>query len=217
VIDIMKNVIIAGATGLVGNNILHQLAARGDKSVALARRQIKDLPKNAELLEIDFRQFLINGELPQCDHLYMCLGTTIQAAGSRDAFRAVDLEYSLAVAKKALAAGATGISLVSSVGANANSKNFYLRTKGQLEEAIKSLGYSSINIYGPGILIGDRPESRPLEGLGKILFQLIDPFLLGYVSQYRSIQANLLASTMIDNADQYAGVNYFYFKDFNTD
>jgi uncharacterized protein YbjT (DUF2867 family) len=217
VIDIMKNVIIAGATGLVGNNILHQLAARGDKPVALVRRQVKDLPKNAELLEIDFRQFLINGELPHCDHLYMCLGTTIQAAGSRDAFRAVDFEYSLAVAKKALAAGATGISLVSSVGANANSKNFYLRTKGQLEEAIKSLGFSSINIYGPGILIGDRAESRPLEGLGKILSQIMDPFLLGYVSQYRSIQANLLASTMIDNTDRYAGVNYFYFKDFNTD
>jgi uncharacterized protein YbjT (DUF2867 family) len=121
------------------------------------------------------------------------------------------------VAKKALAAGATGISLDYSVGANANSKNFYLRTKGQLEEAIKSLGYSSINIYGPGILIGDRAESRPLEGLGKILSQIMDPFLLGYVSQYRSIQANLLASTMIDNTDRYAGVNYFYFKDFNTD
>ena len=121
------------------------------------------------------------------------------------------------MAKKALAAGATGVSLVSSVGANAHSKNFYLRTKGQLEEAIKALGFSSVNIYGPGILIGDRPERRPLEGLGKILFQVFDPFLLGYLSQYRSIQANLLASTMIDNTDQYAGVNYFYFKDFNTD
>ena len=213
----MKNFTIAGATGLVGNNIVHQLAARGDKPVALARRKIKDLPTNAELLEVDFRQFLINGELPQCDHLYLCLGTTIQAAGSRDAFRTVDFEYSLAVAKKALAAGATGVSLVSSVGANANSTNFYLRTKGQLEEAIKALGFSSVNIYRPGILIGDRPESRLLEGLGKILFQVIDPFLMGYLSQYRSIQANLLASTMIDNTDQYAGVNYFYFKDFNID
>ena len=198
----------------MGNNILHQLAALGDEPVALARRQVKDLPKNAELLEIDFGQFLINGELPQCDHLYMCLGTTIQAAGSRDAFRVVDLEYSLALAKKALAAGAIGISLVSSVGANAESNNFYLRTKGQLEEAIKSLGFSSVNIYCPGILIGDRTESRPIEELGKILFQLIDPFLLGYLSQYRSIQANLLASKMIDNTDQYVGVNYFYFRDF---
>ena len=211
----MKHSIIAGATGLVGNNILHQLAARGDRPVGLARRPIKDMPVNAQLLEINFEQFLINGELPQCDHFYLCLGTTIKTAGSRDAFRAVDFEYSLAVAKKAIQAGATGISLVSSVGADASSKNFYLKTKGQLEEAIKSLGFSSINIYRPGILMGDRSETRPLEGLGKIVFQVIDPLLLGYLSPYRSIQANLLASTMIDNADQFAGINYFYFKDFN--
>lgn len=212
----MKHSIIAGATGLVGNNILHQLAARGDRPVGLARRPIKDMPVNAQLLEINFEQFLINGELPQCDHFYLCLGTTIKTAGSRDAFRAVDFEYSLAVAKKAIQAGATGISLVSSVGADASSKNFYLKTKGQLEEAIKSLGFSSINIYRPGILMGDRSESRLLEGLGKIVFQVIDPLLLGYLSPYRSIQANLLASTMIDNADQFKGINYFYFKDFNT-
>lgn len=212
----MKHSIIAGATGLVGNNILHQLAVRGDTPVAIARRPIKDLPANAQLLEINFEQFLINGELPQCDHLYLCLGTTIKTAGSRDAFRAVDFEYSLAVAKKAIQAGATGISLVSSVGADASSKNFYLKTKGQLEDAIKSLGFSSINIYRPGILMGDRSETRPLEGLGKIVFQVIDPLLLGYLSPYRSIQANLLASTMIDNADQFKGINYFYFKDFNT-
>ncbi len=212
----MKHSIIAGATGLVGNNILHQLAVRGDTPVAMARRPIKDLPANAQLLEINFEQFLINGELPQCDHLYLCLGTTIKTAGSRDAFRAVDFEYSLAVAKKAIQAGATGISLVSSVGADASSKNFYLKTKGQLEDAIKSLGFSSINIYRPGILMGDRSETRPLEGLGKIVFQVIDPLLLGYLSPYRSVQANLLASTMIDNADQFKGINYFYFKDFNT-
>ena len=212
----MKHSIIAGATGLVGNNILHQLAVRGDTPVAMARRPIKDLPANAQLLEINFEQFLINGELPQCDHLYLCLGTTIKTAGSRDAFKVVDFEYSLAVAKKAIQAGATGISLVSSVGADAGSKNFYLKTKGQLEDAIKSLGFSSINIYRPGILMGDRSETRPLEGLGKIVFQVIDPLLLGYLSPYRSVQANLLASTMIDNADQFKGINYFYFKDFNT-
>ena len=125
---------------------------------------------------------MINGDFPQCDHFYLCLGTTIKTAGSRDAFRAVDFEYSLAVAKKAIQAGATGISLVSSVGADASSKNFYLKTKGQLDEAIKSLGFSSINIYRPGILMGDRPESRLLEGLGKIVFQVIDRLAIRLIS-----------------------------------
>jgi uncharacterized protein YbjT (DUF2867 family) len=123
----MTHSIIAGATGLVGNSILSQLAARGDRPIALARRQIDDLPANAEMLQIDFKQFLINGELPYCHHLYLCLGTTIKTAGSREAFKIVDFEYSFAVAKKAVEAGARGLSLVSSVGANANSKNFYLR------------------------------------------------------------------------------------------
>mmetsp|Transcript_3597 Transcript_3597/g.4064 ORF Transcript_3597/g.4064 Transcript_3597/m.4064 type:complete len:214 (-) Transcript_3597:170-811(-) len=211
----MKKFIVAGATGLVGKNVLHQLAARGSMPIALARRQIEGLPANAELLEIDFKQFLIDGELPQCDHLYICLGTTIKKAGSRDAFRTVDFEYSLALAQKAKEAGATGVSLVSSVGADSNSNAFYLKTKGQLEEAIKTLGFSSVNIYRPGILRGDRPESRPLEAVGKIACRLIDPLLMGRLSQYRSIRADFLASTMIDNTDLEEGVNYFYFKNFN--
>jgi len=212
----MKKFIVAGATGLVGKNVLHQLAARGSMPIALARRQIDDLPANAELLQIDFKQFVINGELPQCDHLYICLGTTIKKAGSRDAFRTVDFEYSLALANKAKEAGATGVSLVSSVGADANSKAFYLKTKGELEEAIKTIGFSRVNIYRPGILRGDRPESRPLEWFGILACRLIDPLLMGRLSQYRSIRADFLASTMIDNADQEEGVNCFYFKNFNT-
>ena len=213
----MKNSIVAGATGLVGSNILKQLADRGDKPVALARRQVEDLPANAEILEIDFKQFLINGELPHCNHFYLCLGTTIKTAGSRIAFRTVDFDYAFALAKKAREAGATGLSLVSSVGGDPHSKSFYLRTKGQLEEAITALGFARVNIYRPGILMGDREESRALEGLGKILFTLIDPLLTGRLSQYRSIKADLLASTMIDNADEGEGVNYFHFKQFNAE
>ena len=68
------------------------------------------------------------------------------------------------------------------MGADASSKNFYLKTKGQLDEAIKSLGFSSINIYRPGILMGDRPESRLLEGLGKIVFQVIDRLAIRLIS-----------------------------------
>ena len=212
----MTHSIIAGATGLVGNSILSQLAARGDRPIALARRQIDDLPANAEMLQIDFKQFLINGELPYCHHLYLCLGTTIKTAGSREAFRIVDFEYSFAVAKKAVEVGATGLSLVSSVGANANSKNFYLRTKGQLEEAIKSLGFSSVNIYRPGLLIGHRQEKRSAEKAGQFFSKFVDPLLLGGLSQYRSIDANLLAGTMIENANKGDGVNHFHFRNFNT-
>ena len=212
----MKNSIVAGATGLVGSHILQKLADHGDRPLALVRRQIEDLPANAEILKIDFKQFLINGELPPCNHLYLCLGTTIKTAGSRTAFRTVDFDYAFALAKKAREAGATGVSPVSSVGADAHAKNFYLRTKGELEEAIKSLSFSRINIYRPGLLIGQRQETRSAERAGQFLSILIDPLLIGSLSQYRSIQASLLASTMIDNSDKGIGVNYFHFRNFNT-
>ena len=193
----MTKSIIAGATGLVGLNIVRELAAQKQPTIALVRRSIESLPDRTEILEIDFQQFLISGKLPTCKHLYLCLGPTIKTAGSRGAFRMVDFDYALGMAKKAREAGATGLSLVSSVGADARSRNFYLRTKGQLEVAIKSLG-------------------RSLEGAGQIVFGFIDPLLVGPLSNYRSIQADLLAHTMIDNADKGEGVNYFHFKQFNT-
>jgi uncharacterized protein YbjT (DUF2867 family) len=208
--------IIAGATGLVGLNIVRELAAQKQPTIALVRRSIESLPDRTEILEIDFQQFLISGKLPTCKHLYLCLGTTIKTAGSRGAFRMVDFDYALGMAKKAREAGATGLSLVSSVGADARSRNFYLRTKGQLEVAIKSLGFSRINIYRPGLLRGKRSNSRSLEGAGQIVFGFIDPLLVGPLSNYSSIQADLLAHTMIDNADKGEGVNYFHFKQFNT-
>jgi uncharacterized protein YbjT (DUF2867 family) len=180
------------------------------------RRRPNDLPDNVKAIEVDFDELLTSGDLPQCDHLYVCLGTTIKTAGSQAAFRNVDFNYCLGIAQMATKSGASVISLVSSVGADANSKNFYLRTKGQLEEAIKLLNFSSINIYRPGLLIGDRQEKRSAEKVGQLLSKVIDPFLIRGLSRYRSIEATLLAKTMIDNGNKGKGVNYFHFKNFNT-
>ena len=110
--------------------------------------------------------------------------------------------------------GASVISLVSSVGADANSKSFYLRTKGQLEEAIKSLNFSSINIYRPGLLIGDRQEKRSAEKVGQLLSKVIDPLLVGSLSKYRSVKGEVLAQTMVKQAKGDDGVHYFHFKEF---
>ena len=152
--------LVVGGTGLVGSHVLKQLALVEECPVAILRRRPNDLPDNVKAIEVDFDELLTSGDLPQCDHLYLCLGTTIKTAGSQAAFRNVDFNYCLGIAQMAAKSGASVISLVSSVGADANSKNFYLRTKGQLEEAIKLLNFSSINIYRPGLLIGDRQEKR---------------------------------------------------------
>ena len=208
--------LVAGATGLVGSHVLKQLALVEERPIALLRRTPNDLPDNVKAIEVDFDELLASGDLPQCDHLYLCLGTTIKTAGSQAAFRNVDFNYCLGIAQMAAKSGASVISLVSSVGADANSKNFYLRTKGQLEEAIKLLNFSSINIYRPGLLIGDRQEKRSAEKVGQLLSKVFDPFLIRGLSRYRSIEAALLANTMIDNGNAGKGVNYFHFKNFNT-
>ena len=206
--------LVVGGTGLVGSHVLKQLALVEECPVAILRRRPNDLPDNVKAIEVDFDELLTSGDLPQCDHLYLCLGTTIKTAGSQTAFRNVDFNYCLGIAQMAAKSGASVISLVSSVGADANSKSFYLRTKGQLEEAIKSLNFSSINIYRPGLLIGERQEKRSAEKVGQLLSKVIDPLLVGSLSKYRSVKGEVLAQTMVKQAKGDDGVHYFHFKEF---
>ena len=210
----MGTSIVAGSSGLVGKNVLNELSINGNKVVALSRKPITDLPKNVETLEIDFDTFVIDGKLPPCINIFICLGTTIKAAGSKDNFKKVDLDYNLSIAKKAKESGAKTLSLISSIGANSSSKNFYLKTKGELEEAIQDLGFSTVNIFRPSFLVGERSEKRMAEKVAIKLAKIMDLFLIGSASKYRSVKAELLAKTMVSKIDSEPGVNYFYFDDF---
>ena len=145
---------VVGATGLVGIHVLKQLSERGERPIAVLRSVSDALPIDIQIHQIDFDELLTSGELPLCDHLYLCLGTTIKTAGSKEAFRRVDFDYCVGIAKLAINTGTSVVSLVSSVGADASSSNFYLRTKGEVEEALKALGFSTLNIYRPGLLLG---------------------------------------------------------------
>ena len=156
--------LVIGSTGLIGKKLLIELSAKEGNIIAVSRRPIKNLPSNIKNLEIDFDDFLENESLPFCDHIYICLGTTIKKAGSQKEFRKIDLDYCVAFAKKARESGATDISLVTSIGANSSAKSFYLKVKGKVEEEIKNIDFHSINIYRPSLLLGHREESRFLEG-----------------------------------------------------
>jgi len=212
----MNTSIIAGATGLVGTELVRVLEAKGDPIVVLARRSISDLSVNTKWLKTDFDDLVAGENLPACDNVFICLGTTMKKAGSKEAFWKVDFEYCLAVAKRAREAGATTLSLVSSVGADAASKNFYLQTKGSLENAIAELDFPTVNIYRPSLLLGHRIEKRPLEALGIILFRAIGPLFVGRSQKYCGIEVELLATAMVENTNRTQipkGINYFYFKD----
>jgi len=204
---------VAGATGLVGRHVVEQLTAQRIPVIALTRRLVADFPDGTEQFLVDFNALLGGAELPACQHLYVCLGTTIRRAGSRAAFRKVDIDYALAVAKRARASGATMLTLVSSVGANARSANFYLRTKGEVEEALLGLGFAAVNIFRPGLLTGARAQRRMLEGIAQNMAKVVDPILVGGLRRYRSVAADKLAAAMVEPEHQMQGTRYWYFAD----
>jgi len=203
---------VIGSTGLVGRKLLFELAKKESAVIAVTRRSISNLPENVSLININFDDFLENGSLPSCDHVYICLGTTIKKAGSQSEFKKVDYDYCLSFAKKAREAGATKISLISSVGANPNVNNFYLKTKGEVEEEIKKIDFQVINIFRPSLLLGQRGESRFLEELGQNLSSVINLFLIGPLRKYRSVKATNVAYCMA-NYEQNVGIRYLYFDD----
>jgi len=203
---------VIGSTGLVGRKLLFELAKKESAVIAVTRRSISNLPENVSLININFDDFLENGSLPSCDHVYICLGTTIKKAGSQSEFKKVDYGYCLSFAKKAREAGAKKISLISSVGANPNVNNFYLKTKGEVEEEIKKIDFQVINIFRPSLLLGQRGESRFLEELGQNLSSVINLFLIGPLRKYRSVKATNVAYCMA-NYEQNVGIRYLYFED----
>ncbi len=210
----MTTSIIAGSTGLIGGNIIKVLSNKKLSAIALTRRTIPNLPANITEMIIDFDAFEKNGSLPDCNNVFICLGTTIKTAGSQENFRKVDIDYCLSIAKKSKESGAETLSLISCIGANSSSKNFYLRTKGEVEESIQSLGFSTVNIFRPSFLVGDRSEKRLAEKIAIKLAKIMDLFLIGTASKYRSVKAESLAKTMVLKVASKPGVNYFYFDDF---
>jgi uncharacterized protein YbjT (DUF2867 family) len=211
----MPTAIIAGSTGLVGSKILSCLSDQNLNPVALARSTIKLLPANAHELIVNFDSLLTEGSLPKCDHVFICLGTTIKIAKSKENFKKVDLDYPLAIAQKALDSGAKKLTLISSVGADSQSNNFYLRTKGELEDAILELGFESVNIFRPSFLIGQGGRQRAFsEKIFMKAAKMFDIFCIGSARKYRSIDAQILASKMATTLDSTPGIHYYYFDDF---
>ena len=173
----LPTVLLAGATGLVGQQLLRLLAQ--DEGVhhvrALVRRATplskllpapicaRLAPDKVSLPVVDFDRLGQQPELFRADWVFCALGTTIRQAGSQAAFRRVDFDYPLQVARLARAQGARRFLLVSAVGASARSRVFYSRVKGELEDAVRALGFESVTFAQPSTLIGDRADVRPGE------------------------------------------------------
>ena len=201
-----RRILIAGATGLVGRELLAGLLA--DTAVAqvhsLGRRKPQLQHPKLTAHVVDFTAL---PTLPPLDEVYLALGTTIKVAGSQAAFRALDFEANLAVAKAARAAGARRAGLVSAMGASASSAVFYSRVKGELEDALRELGFEGLAIVRPSLLAGDRESlgqpGRRGERIGFVLGQVLGALI---PANYRPIEAAQVAQALLAAVPQVSGV-----------
>jgi len=155
----------------------------------------KTLPiQNERLTQVIFNYDHPKNELIIAEEVFCCLGTTIKVAGSQKAFYKVDFEYPYDLAKRAYLNGAKKFALVSSLGANKKSSLFYSKTKGEIEEAITKIGYESLFILRPALLLGNRLTPRPGERIAQLFFTKLS-FLIP--KKYKAIQARQVAKAMI--------------------
>ena len=197
-----RTAVLLGASGLVGGYCLRALleSAEWGRVVVLSRRELA-LPQSAKITQkiVDLHS-LTATDFTGVQDVFCATGTTIRKAGSQEEFRRIDHEMPLAAARAALAAGAQQFVLVSSVGADPESKNFYLRTKGELERDLATLKFHAIHILRPGLLLGDRQEFRPGERLATRIAPLLNLTLYGPLKRYRSVAAEKVGKAMVGAA-----------------
>lgn len=196
----LKRVIIAGASGLIGSELLKLLLddKRVEEVVALVR---KPLPiNNLKLIQINttFDSLEeIRSEL-YGDALFCCLGSTKSKTPNINDYRKVDHDYPVALAKIASENKLPQFHLISALGADTTSKLFYNKLKGETEIDVKKFAFRSIHIYQPSLLTGSRVENRPLEKLAISLMKIVNPILIGNFKKYKSIKAITVAKAMIN-------------------
>ncbi|MFJ7159701.1 NAD(P)H-binding protein [Streptomyces sp. NPDC101118] len=193
-----RSALLVGATGLVGHQLLARLLRDPlyDRVTVLARRPLDVAHPTLDVRVVDF-DALEASDVPAVDDVYCALGSTIRAAGSQQAFRQVDQHYVVAVARLAHAAGARRIAVVSSVGAKAGARNFYLGVKGDMEEEVKTAGFERVEIFRPSFITGPRPDRRLAEKLGFAAASALSPAMRGSARAYRPVPAGRLAAAMI--------------------
>ena len=196
------SVILIGSSGLIGSNLLSELIqSEAISEILLLVRRSTDVSSSK------VKELIVNFEKPnsysidiQADIIYSCLGTTKSETPNSSLYRQIDLEYPLNLAKLGQKNGVAQFHIISSLGADAGSSNSYLKLNGELEQELKKLTISSLHIYKPSFLIGERKKDRLADKIMKPVFRLIDPLLIGPLKKYRSIKAADVARVMLNQS-----------------
>ena len=197
----MSRILIAGASGLIGRELIKQLPAEHELTL-LCRKPGKEAH---HWLPVDFDD-LASVTLPRpVDIAFCALGTTRKDAGSAEAFRRVDLDYVIAFAELARRHGCQRLIVVSSMGASASSSALYPRTKGEMEQALLAQSWPRLAIVRPAMLLGDRQPPRRSEQIFQAIYPLFRPLLVGKLARWRAIEASQVAHAMIILSRQPAG------------
>ncbi|HET6764909.1 MAG TPA: oxidoreductase [Longimicrobiaceae bacterium] len=199
-----RTAVVLGATGLVGGHCLRLLLeerAYARVHVLTRRTLHQSHPRLVEHV-VDFDRLEDRAEALLGEDVFCCLGTTIARAGSQEAFRRVDHDYPLAAARLARKQGARHFLVVTAMGADAGSRIFYNRVKGETEDELRALGYPGLVILRPSLLMGTREEPRRAEEWGKRLSAVIGPLFIGPLAKYRPIQAEVVARAMVRAAER---------------
>jgi len=194
----MKTAVLIGATGLIGSHLLKFLQNDDHFSEirVLVRRQVAINHLNVKLIVLDFEdETAFRNGITGCDSVFVAVGTTQKKVnGDKAAYRKVDYDIPVNAAKFCAEAGCKSFLLVSSVGADSKSGNFYLKLKGEVEEKISSMSIPSISIFRPSMLLGNRQESRPMESIAQVISR---PLGALFPSKYKPVKASDVARAMI--------------------
>ena len=199
----MKTALLAGATGLVGSQLLPLLLAaeRYEKVLVVGRRPVPlEHPKLVQVVtDLDALEALQPTLV--ADDVYCCLGTTLKQAGSKAAFYQVDFRYVTQLAALTAGQGATQFLVVSSMGADAGSSIYYSRVKGEMEAAVREAPFRAVHIFRPSLLLGERPQPRLAERAGAVVLGLLRPLLRGPLRKYRAVSGVAVAAAMLHAAE----------------
>ncbi len=197
----VKTAVLLGASGLIGNHLL-QLLLQDDQYRhirVLVRRPLEIADPRLETIVVDFNnQEEFKYALGKGDAIFCCIGTTMKnVKGDKTRYRQIDHDIPVNAAQWGFEAGFSQYAIISSVGANSKSSNFYLRLKGEVEDAVQSLSYPSLHIFRPSILLGKHKETRTGENMAQAVMPVLSFLFFGSLKKYRAVKAEDVARAML--------------------
>lgn len=213
--DGKRRALIAGATGLVGHELLELLLDSSEygEVAMLVRNPVSMTHPKLSVHQIDFDCLAEYEELFKADDVFCCLGTTIKKAGSQEAFKKVDFVYPYEMAKASKKQNVKQFLIISAMGADHKSKVFYSRVKGEVEKALRELDLEGLHIFRPSLLLGAREEFRFGEKMAETLSPVISPLFFGPFRKYRPIEGKAVAVSMYRTALEKKKGTYMYERD----